>query len=488
MTTNSVGIESLPKITFEDKGLTESQVKSILKESNQRSDVLMQYILWGYFAFGIFLSFFYDTWLIGIASGGICILAYYAIKALLPEGNLHRYVASGALAVFVAQYIYQMHGLFEMHFFAFIGTTILITYQNWRLMIPIISIVVIHHSAFAYLQYLGYEQIYFTQLSYMDLQTFIFHAGLAGAVTLISGYWAHIFRQKTIADGANILALEQQKEELHAQSDQLNVANKEIKSAQQKTESSINYAQRIQASMLPGTDRMRAAFQDMALLNKPRDLVSGDFYFYAEVEGRQIIAIMDCTGHGVPGAFMSVIGHNLLHEIVVVRQITKPDEILKRLDQGVIRILNQQNSKNLDGMDGTICTIDQNDGKLWFAGAKNPLVVVKDGIAKKHRGGLFPIGGVFKKREKVFRSTEIKLEEGQTFYLFSDGYQDQFSGKDGEKFKYKHFENLLSKIADLPGNEQEKKLNEIINAWMTNYRQTDDILVFGFKVKMETGI
>jgi len=172
----------------------------ITLKMNQSADKIMFGFLSLYAVFGVAISIFYDTWIIGIAIGTLAIISWFVTKLIFPNHSLHRYTASGFLGVFVGSYIYQMHGLFEMHFFAFIGSAILIVYQNWKLQIPLIAVVVVHHATFAYLQYSGIPDIYFTQLQYMDLQTFIFHTGLAATVVIICGYWAYRFRNMTILE------------------------------------------------------------------------------------------------------------------------------------------------------------------------------------------------------------------------------------------------------------------------------------------------
>jgi signal transduction histidine kinase len=151
----------------------------------------MNYFLLGFFFAGLIFAFFFDTWTIALGVGGLSLLAYYSVKLLLPDSDLYQYVLSAVTAIFMAQYIYQMHGLFEMHFFAFIGSTILITYQNWKLQIPILLIVITHHVVFNYLQYSGNTSIYFTQLDYLDLSTMIIHIILAAIIIFICGLWAY---------------------------------------------------------------------------------------------------------------------------------------------------------------------------------------------------------------------------------------------------------------------------------------------------------
>jgi methyl-accepting chemotaxis protein len=175
-----------------------------------KSDKIIGAAMWIYFGFGIAISFVYDTQLIALGVGGLCLAAYFLVKALMPQSNLYQYVAGVVLALFMAQFIYQMHGLLEMHFFAFIASLLLITYQNWKLQIPVTLTVVVHHSLFAWLQYAGNKEIYFTQLEYMDLQTFVFHAGLAAVIFGISGYWAYDLRKATERAAENTENLQKQ--------------------------------------------------------------------------------------------------------------------------------------------------------------------------------------------------------------------------------------------------------------------------------------
>ena len=162
-----------------------------LNQVQKRSDRIINYFLPAYFLGGLIYANFYDTWLIAIGVGGLSLAAYYLAKIFLPDSDLYQYILSAVLGVFMAQYIYQMHGLFEMHFFAFIGSAILITYQNWKLQIPILIIVVVHHAVFGYLQDLGFTKVYFTQLDYFALQAFIIHVLLAAVIFFICGLWAY---------------------------------------------------------------------------------------------------------------------------------------------------------------------------------------------------------------------------------------------------------------------------------------------------------
>ncbi|MGC4020927.1 MAG: hypothetical protein QM734_02800 [Cyclobacteriaceae bacterium] len=175
----------------------------------KKSDHIMTYAIWAYVAFGLFLATFYNTFAIAIGVGGLCAAAYFISKSLI-KSNFYQYVLSAVLTIFSAQFIYQMHGLFEMHFFFFIGATLLITYRNWKLIIPLLLLTVVHHASFAWLQYKGMKEIYFTQLDYMDLQAFIFHALLAAVIMGICGYWSYDLERTTLSEAVKASTLEKQ--------------------------------------------------------------------------------------------------------------------------------------------------------------------------------------------------------------------------------------------------------------------------------------
>jgi hypothetical protein len=181
----------------------------------KRSDKLIEFFLIAYFFVGLILAIYFETWLIAVAVGGASLAVYFVAKKIFPSGNVHHYVASAVLGVFMAQFIYQMHGMFEMHFFAFVGSVLMITYQNWKTQIPIALLVVAHHAVFGYLQYLNFDAgasnaIYFTQLDYMDLQTFIIHGLLATVIFFICGLWSYEMEKRsieTIDNTKNILTV-----------------------------------------------------------------------------------------------------------------------------------------------------------------------------------------------------------------------------------------------------------------------------------------
>lgn len=197
-------------ITKTKMELSKEQLSPFFKDSDAKADRIMQYYFVGSFFFGLFLASFYDTWKVALLVGSINLITYFLPKYILPNTALYRYIGSGVAASFVAQFIYQMHGMFEMHFFVFVASSILVAYQNWKLQLPLIFIVVVHHGTFAYLQYTGMKEVYFTQLDYMTLETFLFHGGLAGFISFLSGYWSYDIRNKTIEAARNSISQELQ--------------------------------------------------------------------------------------------------------------------------------------------------------------------------------------------------------------------------------------------------------------------------------------
>ncbi len=272
----------------------------------------------------------------------------------------------------------------------------------------------------------------------------------------------HILEEKVRERTATVVA---QKEELVQK-------NKDITD-------SIRYAKRIQVAILPP----EVPFRDTFILFKPKDIVSGDFYWLLEQEDREFIAAVDCTGHGVPGAFMSIIGHNMLNKIVKEYGLTKPSEILQRLNAEVTKTLHQKDDSEAvrDGMDMTLISFQKNNGMLEFSGAYNPIYLIRDGDLREFKGDRFAIGRSEAGQQKVFTNHEIKVREGDTIYMFSDGYADQFGGESGKKFKTAPMKELLLNIQGKSMEDQHSILDHTIEAWRGNIEQIDDILVIGRK-------
>ena len=275
--------------------------------------------------------------------------------------------------------------------------------------------------------------------------------------------------------------IEIQTEEIMAQRDMLEQQHKDIRD-------SINYARKIQTAILPLKEEISAALPEHFLFYQPRDIVSGDFYWFAKIEEatpKYVIAISDCTGHGVPGAFMSMIGNDLLNDIVKARHIVEPDRILDLLHVGVRKALHQETGENSDGMDIALCVIDPQQKTVSYAGANSPLVYVKDGELTRVAPNKTSIGGSKTKFDKGFQAHTIAYQDAPVMcYLYSDGYRDQFGGEKGKKFMRPRFLELVFYISQLSMQEQRRQIEETITEWMKQggYDQMDDMLVMGFRL------
>lgn len=246
---------------------------------------------------------------------------------------------------------------------------------------------------------------------------------------------------------------------------------------------SITYAKRIQQAILPSDRTIGSMFPECFVLYKPKDIVSGDFYWTAHWGDHYLFAAVDCTGHGVPGAFMSIVGQNLLNQAVNEHGLSKPSLILNALNKGVSRTLgNEGESQIRDGMDIALCSLNKKTGILEFAGAFNPLWILRDDKMIEIKGNKFPIGSFVDQAARNFDNHEIQVRQGDIIYIFTDGYADQFGGPKGKKFKYKNLEKLLIDIRKEPLHRQKDILNTTIENWKGNMEQIDDILIFGVKI------
>ena len=248
---------------------------------------------------------------------------------------------------------------------------------------------------------------------------------------------------------------------------------------------SISYARKIQHAILPGDALIKSRIPDSFVLYMTKDIVSGDFYWFTHFDDCCIIAAVDCTGHGVPGAFMSLIGYNLLNRIVNEERITDPKKILLELNQGVLGVLHKNESESKDGMDIAICKINHKANTLEYAGAMRPLWIVnKAGELTEVKADKIPIGTKQKDREEtiVYTTHTIATGKGDTFYIFTDGYADQFGGKKDKKYSTGKFKELLVANSKLPFASQELKIREEHLDWKAENEQVDDILIIGFTV------
>lgn len=248
---------------------------------------------------------------------------------------------------------------------------------------------------------------------------------------------------------------------------------------------SINYAKRIQDALLPAQEEFKKRFAEHFILFLPRDIVSGDFYWIGKVrDGSQdvIVAAADCTGHGVPGAFMSMIGNTLLNDIVYEKEMGEPAAILKALHEGVMHALHQKSSSSEDGMDISVCRIAKDRSKLIFSGASHSIYISDGKELKEYKGDPFSIGSTFGNKPATFTNQQIALTQGGMIYFSSDGFPDQIGERTNKKFLLKNLKTLLGSIASLPADAQKEKLLAELDKWKGNKAQLDDILVMGFRI------
>jgi serine phosphatase RsbU (regulator of sigma subunit) len=277
----------------------------------------------------------------------------------------------------------------------------------------------------------------------------------------------------------------QRTQELNLKNEELNERNKELDKKNQSILDSVRYAQTIQSATLPLENAIHQCFEEHFILYKPRDIVSGDFYWLHSVSPQHIIfTVADCTGHGVPGAFMSMIGNTLLNQIVVYKQIYNPADILNELHNEVRKILKQSENEHVrDGMDIAICSIFKDTKKMYYAGAMNPIYIVQNNQLIEYKATKRPVGGKIYKENLPFIVQEIDISEPTMVYMFSDGFQDQFGGLEGRKFMTKNFRDLLHKIHHHTPQEQKLLLEQTFTNWIgTEYSQIDDVLIAGIKL------
>lgn len=313
---------------------------------------------------------------------------------------------------------------------------------------------------------------------------------LIGGLFLVCLFAFFVVRSLRQKKKANIL-LEKQSNEILAQQSVIELKSQEIEQKNIETEQSIQYAKRIQTAILPPHEEIRAYLNDCFILYKSKDIVSGDFYFFSDKhasDGKIHIASVDCTGHGVPGAFMSVIGHEKLKE--AVHFTSEPGIILSRLNRSVksaLRQSSESSESNRDGMDLSICSISthatDNQHTISYSGANRPLWIVRKNtnVIEEIKATKIAIGG-FTEDNQVFEQHELTVAKGDTIYMFSDGYVDQFGGQKKKKLMTVKFKDLILSIQNLSIKEQKDYLDNFITEWMDGLEQIDDILVIGIKL------
>jgi serine phosphatase RsbU (regulator of sigma subunit) len=274
---------------------------------------------------------------------------------------------------------------------------------------------------------------------------------------------------------------------------ELQVEKKKLEFQTEELISSIRYAQQLQKALLPGKDFLDTLFKDYFVFYNPKDIVSGDFYWASKTrttrekssddQSLTLLAVGDCTGHGVPGAFMSVMAINLLKQSKITAQVNTPGEALGFIHSLVVASLNGDTSeiRLKDGMDVALIAIDDKKKTIYYAGANNAVYIIRNNELFELEPSRFSIGS-----EKIdddgFRDSSFEYQSGDCLYLFTDGFPDQFGGPSNKKFLYKRFKELLCKISSLPFKEQQRKLQNAFEEWKGTEDQTDDVCVFGLRL------
>ena len=257
---------------------------------------------------------------------------------------------------------------------------------------------------------------------------------------------------------------------------------------------SINYAKRLQDALIPPVEVFKKIIPNSFVIFKPKDIVSGDFYWISELNTRRdddvenekvvVFSVVDCTGHGVPGAFLSLIGLKILNQSIKIESINTPAAALDYLNSEVFKTINKHSDANnmiRDGMDVAICAINFSSNQLVFSGAKNPVYIIRDKQLHEIKGDKQPIGS--EEDQTPFANQEYQLEKGDVVYIFSDGFADQFGGPKGKKLKYKPFKEMLIENSTKSMAEQEQKLIELFEEWKGDLEQLDDVCVIGVKIE-----
>ncbi len=259
-------------------------------------------------------------------------------------------------------------------------------------------------------------------------------------------------------------------------------SNKQLLEQNKDITASIYYAQRIQQSILQTQDQLRGYFSNSFLLYKPKDIVSGDYYWFYEDDVYKYVAAIDCTGHGVPGAMMSMVANSMFKEVFMNRKISNPSEILKALDEELEKSINKnQDATFNDGMDVSLIRIDKLTNELAFAGAFRSILISRNGEITELKGSRYPIG-FYSGVTKEYETQVFQLEKNNGVYLFTDGFIDQFGGEKNKKLNKSNFKELLSTIHEMDMEEQEAFVEYSFNNWKQDNDQTDDVLVIGIRV------
>lgn len=320
------------------------------------------------------------------------------------------------------------------------------------------------------------------------------------------------YQEKCIEEQTHILAelnfslekkVQERTEKLNCALKKLQKQKELIEQKQEKITASIRYAQRIQAAILPPSEQLEALLDQYFLMYRPRDIVSGDFYWCEKLEAhpvfevdakigmkvlrgfqneKTVLVVADCTGHGVPGAFMSMIGNDLLNTVVIQKGIADPGQILEEMHDGILKALRQTDTQSQDGMDIGICVIDHEEETLAYSGARIPLLYIQAQSLQEIPADKMPVGGIYPVGERSYTTHTLPLAQVESFYLFTDGYQDQFGGPRGKKFLPRRLRSLIQEVHTHPLYFQKKVFENTLSDWKGSEIQLDDILVMGVRL------
>jgi serine phosphatase RsbU (regulator of sigma subunit) len=293
-------------------------------------------------------------------------------------------------------------------------------------------------------------------------------------------------KKRTIELFGKHIDLKKASKRIEFQNELIEKKNIELEDKNREIGDSLSYAKLIQEAILPSLRVIENKFTDSFILYRPKEVVSGDFYWYSEIDNLQFFALADCTGHGVPGALMSMIGNSLLNKIINDHKNYTPSRILQLLNKEVVFTLNQSfdlDASQNDGMDITLCQIDKNSKELTIASATQNCYVISDGELNIIKGDIFSIGGLFAHHpDLAFTDYKFKISRETMVYMFSDGFQDQFGGPKDKKFMSSKLKSLLVNNSFLPMKEQKDILNHEFETWKGKNKQIDDVLVVGLKI------
>jgi serine phosphatase RsbU (regulator of sigma subunit)/HAMP domain-containing protein len=275
-----------------------------------------------------------------------------------------------------------------------------------------------------------------------------------------------------------------QKEEIEAQRDEIEKHRDHLAEQQKHILDSINYAKRLQLAILPTDAYIKELFPESFIVFQPKDIVSGDIYWFNTINGKKYFSAIDCTGHGVPGALVSMVGHNCLDYALKDLKLERPVDILEALNVGVTATFKEKDEDGAvkDGMDIALCCVDYRTMKMEFAGAYNPAFLIRNGELIQLKGDKCAIGAFSQRAKSGYTNQEIDIVKGDMVYVFSDGYADQFGGESGRKFMIANFKKLLIEVHAFPVEQQKSVLEETFFEWMKVENQLDDILVVGVRI------